>query len=232
MDGLSSLTLSAYADGRRMCRISAELKDLKDNERGLRSLSFVFTEQELEQFAAYEAALSDITHQLRIWGDSCLFFDFGLPVYGRGVAEVPYYSATIPRFVRRILLRCARRLWTRASEGGAEGRLVLDERRLRCWSGRYGTGTGQVVVAANEPTRDQLTRRLLEPATNLHLCIRQLKQIARNTTCAHFQTGTLELSKDWDGFFFRILSPRRRVTLVGGVVDHGRGNGPSWSIHT
>jgi hypothetical protein len=220
MDGFTNFRLVFYCRGKdRVCRLHADLPE----GPGLSYLFFVMYECELEQFASPSCLLSDGYHKLEVWGDSCRFFDLELPGQKHGVAPIRYYSATIPVFVRKLILRMARRVWARESE--EETTIPLGPERVARWLRLYGLGKGTVDLTMTDETREFLEQKLSEPGSNLGERIEQLKTIARNGTRALFESTTVRLCKDWDGFTFSTPG------LFGGIVNHGRER-PDWSIHT
>jgi hypothetical protein len=131
-------------------------------------------------------------HKLDIWGDSCRFFDLELPSQRHGVASIRYYSATIPRFVRKLILRMARRLWARCGVD-QENAILLNPDRVARWQRLYGLGKGNADVIMTDDTREFLEEKLSELGSNLG-----------------------ERLEDWDGFTFLLPG------LFGGIVNHGR----------
>ena len=221
METFVNFRMSLYArDSHRVCRLHADLP----KGDGLQYVSFVMYESELEQFASPVCALSDGCLRLDVWGDLCRFYDLQFPSEKKhGVAQVRYCTATIPLFVRKLMLRIARRAW--AYRGEQETTVCLSQERVARWKRLYGVGSGNVRVVMSEETRAFLEVKLKEPSSNLGERLEQVKTIARNNTRAFFETSMVQLSKDWDGFFFSVPG------LHGGIINHGHGP-QNWSIHT
>lgn len=227
----NGIRFSAWNDsGRKMCCISGNIEGSK-----LSYISFYFTHDEFREFANGRESFSDIAHNLRTYGEHCMFFDLPDFVSTHGVAQLPYIRLTIPYFIRNVLLRWAERRWkddaSRDYYKPREEILITPERASR-WLKLYGQAKGNVRLDMDDLTRNFLEEKLSEPNSNLRENIDRLVSIARNSTYKFYQTGIVRLSKDWNGFFFNILTPRGLSSLNGGVINHGTKDEPRWSIHT
>lgn len=199
MENFNNFRIVLYTrDRHRICRLHADLP----HGKGLDYIFFVLYERELEQFASASCLLSDGYHKLEVWGDLCRFFDLDLPSQVKhGIAPISYYSASIPRFVRRLILRIAQGVWARATN--EETTVELSADRVARWPGLYGVGSGAVEVVMNDDTRAFLDEKLGEPGSNLCEKVEQIKPLratapahsSRRASCACRRTGTASSSR-------------------------------------
>lgn len=233
MHQLSNIKFSMWTDGRRqMCSIEAAIPDKLQNN-GLRYISFYMTAEEFESVCNYgPVMISDVGHKLECFGDGVMFFDMERPTDTCGQGSFRYYNATFPVFIRKMLLRVARRVWKNGPQDETRTVLNIDPVRFVRWNKLYSCGSGRVELLQDDISRNYLEERLSENKTNLRENVDRLLLIAKNGTNRFWQTGKVRLSKDWDGFNFNILTPKGKSSLHGGVVDHGKNGKPAWSIHT
>jgi len=140
------------------------------------------------------------------------FYDIPYVSGTEGKVEVYYHRECIPHFMRK----AADRILKRKQE------CEFSDADIKRFERRYTIGSGIAKLEISDP---EFFRECAKDQTFLR-CQRQLVRIARNTTCRYWQKATIRLSKDWDGWFFQLPG------LHGGVINHGRGGKPDWSIHT
>lgn len=229
MNKLINFSFSAWRDGnRRACCIEADVPNSK-----IHRISFYMGADEFRAFCKGTAeSFNDIQHNMRSYfGDHCTFYDMEFLTSEHGVMQVPYVNVSIPRFVRKALLRWAERRWK--EETHMERPVIkISQERAERWIRLYGQGTGKIEIKMDETTKNFLNEKLVEPdAESLQNMICRIESIARNNTNTFFETGIVRLWKDWDGFNFAVEKNKRRF-LYGGIVNHGRDGKPDWSIHT
>lgn len=211
-------------------------------QAGINFLSFYMAETEFNGlFTGKLGACNDIGHNLRASGEHWTFFDLEFPRETRGVAQVPYVVVNFPHYVQKILHRAVRLALCqcdRDPEPERENRVVIEipwSVRER-WMRRYGNSKGQVQIDVS-PSASEFLRECATKAADLNdttfvRCMEHLDAIARNTTYKSDEVGVVKLSKDMDGFYFEIYTPKGRRTLNGGVINHGRDGKVDWSLHT
>ena len=202
------------------------------SEVGIQYLSFFMT---LDEFVGLmEGRISgcnDIGHNVRAFGDSFTFFDMEFSREQRGVLRVPFVTIQIPRYVRRILLRAVRSTLRKCDPDGDRLRVELPLPLRERWARQYGCGTGKVEVDVGG-SGAFFSECSAKGGETFSRSVEHLKQIALNGTARHTDLGKVHVSKDWDGFYFRIMSPSGRCTMNGGIINHGKGGEQSWSLHT
>lgn len=226
---LSKIKFSMWTDGKSpMCSITA---DIPDND-GLRYLTFYMTAGEFETICDYgNIMVSDLAHKLEAYHDVLKFYDMEWPSEKSGSTQVKFYNADFPVFTRKMLLKIAKRVWFNGPQDGTRTELCINPKRFERWSKLYSQASGNVKLVMDDVSKNYFEERLSEPDNNLRENVDRLLTIAKNGTRRFWHTGKVLLSKDWDGFYFRIIGPNGNCTLNGGVVDHGE-KGSKWSIHT
>lgn len=183
---------------------------------------FVLTGSELERWLNWRMeSFKDGYHSMDCVGDICRFYDLEFPNTPSGTIQVKYHAVVIPYHVRKMMLRYARLVWVHLKASKQYCHEVDVTARASKWVKLYGCGTGQVKLKMDvtcPPSAETQVDRLMS--------------IARNTTSAYYQTATLDLSKDGNGFYFQVRTPRGRCSMVGGLINHGTQENPDWSIHT
>ena len=244
MNTLKDFSITIYSDNDSYNRvrdmISFDIKCNETDEPGLKSMWFFFSREEFESLVNGKSnSAIDGYHSLRAFGDLWTFYDMEWPRESKGVMKVPYFSIAFPQFIQELILKAAKRIWAlyhQAFEMDPEGRfdrfrLDLPQAMRDRWVRLYGRGKGKVVLEV-EP---QVKERFDEHMTNeqFRQQIDYLKQVAQNMTIAFFETSKVVIQKDWDGYYFKEISPSGKVITVGGVVNHAREPGKfDWSTHT
>jgi hypothetical protein len=176
------------------------------------------------------------------FGYAILFYNVGSitgSTKGQGKAEVEFYKMEIPHFVQRVLLRYL--TWITKPLGfgcdHVHDQLVIKlskERRER-WLRLYGAAKGKLEFkVCGDVTETFLAKCLAEDPDGkgrLAQNVEHVKQIALNSTQAFWETATLKLAKDWDGFYWEAYRPSGARIMNGGIINHGKDK-PDWSIHT
>ena len=212
-----------------------------DNVPGLRYVSFFIHESELSKFSnpAWTETLEDVTHRMNISGDRVMFYDLELPMHWEGQMTIPYLAVHWPTAARKVLARMAKTIWRRLKANwNPEGdnynlprvRFSFTAQQAERLETRYGHGTGKVDFQISENVRERYAEDLKNG--NFAERVEWLAQITRNTTSAHWQIGTLYISRDADGYYFSTVTPWKKRSMHGGVINHGRDGKPDWSIHT
>lgn len=224
------LTVFRRESGEEMVAFNAS-KPTVPEDGGLSYLSFYMTGEEFTGLLTGKInAVNDLGHNVRRSGELYTFFDLDFPSRSAGVMKVPYANVQIAHYTARILVRAVRLAWRKAEPGGERIRIELPYHVRGRWALRYGQGTGKVEV-------DHGDRAFYDECgaiggESFERCMANLRAIAQNQTYRATDTAKVVLRKDWDGFYFRILSPRGQCVLNGGVINHGRDGAPSWSTHT
>jgi len=201
-------------------------------------VSFYFTHKELVSlFNRDRDIVTDLAHTCRSYGEILTFYDMPLEASPNGHCNVPYVNVAIPRYVQRVLLRAISRVLARCVPGGERFLFDIPLARRESWAKAYGQATGFVSVVMDDVTAKEYDTSVLRD-----LCaqrdgrfserIEHLRTIARNSTYSNRETAKIRLSRDGDGFFFQIVTPKGLTTLNGGVINHGTNASPDWSIHT
>jgi len=231
------LTVYKRDNGEGMVALEARepAVEVKSSDDGIRYLSFYMRLQEFEDLMDGKASsLTDISHNVRRMGELYTFYDleFGAP-HTFGAMKAPYVNIMLPHYVTRILRRAVRMTLRHCEPGGERKSVEVSVLNRERWLRQYGQGTGKVEIDVASPEGAAFfTECRTHGGETFTRCIENLKAIARNTTYRHTDVGTVKLSKDWDGFYFRIITPRGSCSLNGGVINHGRDGEHSWSTHT
>lgn len=244
MFSLNEFVFEAWIDGSGPNRMEGRFMISFDRDvsvKGIRRMMFYMGEAELEALErnTFSHTLEDVIHRLNISGDRLTFYDFEIPLrHAEGTMEVPYLSVHFPVMARRIVARVVRRIWNNLRANLTPEnrydiprvRFSLTPQQAERLSCNYGCGTGDVNVLVREDTRERYALDLQNESFRQR--IDQLKAGCRNSTQAKWQRSELSLSRDWDGYFFVDRSPKGRERMHGGIINHGRGQEPDWSIHT
>lgn len=216
-----------------------------DDVKGLRYVSFIMYEKELQEFAArqWNNTMEDGYHRLNISGDRVMFYNLELPNAWEGEMTMPYLAVFWPDTARKALLKMVRNIWAKLkvnwnAEDSYENyklprvRFSFTDEQAERLTTRYGHGTGKVDVQVHESVRERYAADLQDG--NFAERIERLMTIARNTTNAHWQVASVHLFKDADGYYFNILTYWAKRSMNGAVVNHNRDatKAPDWSIHT
>jgi len=239
MDNLKTFAFNVWTDGKwDMCSIRASREE---GAPGLRYIWFVLPRESLESLVSGKTSTAeDGYHKLVIYGDAWTFYDMEYPRDAAGVVQVPYYRAEIPRTFAKVLLRVARWVWRMQRTHGTEetrrdgDKVTLefsDKHRARICR-LYGQGKGGVEWRALPETRERI-EALKREDVGFAERLRNIEQIAKNTTRGFHEAASVSISKDLDGFFWSALNPRGRAVLHGGLVNFAaKSGGHDWSIHT
>lgn len=245
MKNLSNVRMTAYVSGKeKFFRFQASLPE---RHGCMRSIYFVMLEDELKRWTrgGFDLTISDGFHKLQCHGDTCVFYDLEFPNEDQGVANIRYARVSIPTYVRKLMLRVANRLWKEDEKLSADQRYTRQEptisfskERIERWLKLYGEQTGSVEFNMSPETLAFMEKCLAEDnPTEKHMAfqnsLNHIRQIALNTTRAFFQTATVNLYKDLDGFNWSVYTPKKQFIMNGGIVNHSHNpNETSWSIHT
>jgi hypothetical protein len=215
----------------------------------LRSIWFVLEESELQGLSKGTVqSLVDGYHKLEVsWPGSVIFFDMEIPRDDAGVMKIPYLRMNLPKRFWEYLYRIAKFSWAQLRKADQENKneryyysgrrieLIITKEVLARFTSRYGQGLGKIDKQYSERLISELqTRPEKLPQDNpsytrrsLKDCIKQIEQIALNSTRSVYQTARCRISNDMDGYFFQV------PFMHGGIVQHGREpNSDDWSIHT
>lgn len=205
--------------------------DARSSEAGIHYLSFYFTHREFTGVMRGElSGCNDIGHNLRACGEMLTFFDMDFPSSARGVMRVPYVNLHVPFHVRRILLRAVNMTLRRCEPGGERLRVGIPFDLRGRWSKQYGQGTGRVEWDVHgKEFFDECQR---DGGATFKRCMDSLHAVGRNGTFRHTDVARVCLSKDADGFYFRVFDAKGNCRLNGGVINHGRDGAHEWSTHT
>lgn len=210
--------------------------DLKDDDRhnnkvaGLKYLSFFMTYEEFTGlFSGKLGSVNDIGHNVRRNGEMFTFYDLDFSTHTYGNMIVPFVVLDIPFHICSILLKRVDEMLSTCENGGERKDIDLSYEERKQWMDTYGQGKGEITIdISSSSTLEAYTERLMQGSESFYKNVEQLGNIARNTTYKSDDVGVVQLSKDWDGFYFRILTPEGKCTMNGGIVLHG----DTWSIHT
>jgi hypothetical protein len=173
----------------------------------------------------------------------------------RGVAEVPFYAANIPAFVRAWMLRVVRRVWDHPAFVMADRyqrpqvEIEITQERIDKMLRLYGYGKGQVAVdVGGDEGKARMAVFTQDPSFVEKVA--HLEQIARNSTRGFHQTARLHVhpyARDAECWWVA-KTPRGETILSGGLIFHGKhdgfgsGSAPTfavtleptsgWAIHT
>jgi len=227
---LKSFRFEIWSDGSHdMCAIRAEMPE----SAGLTYLWFVMSREEfLGLTSGRMTAAVDCSHHVHALGDTWRFYDLDFPSADAGSFQVKYYNLTFPRFLQRMLVKVARKVWAykRATENSDKQLLEISPARMAKYVRLYGTGSGQVKLDATPETLAQVEKFSEDPKFVERL--EYLKRIARNSTQTFWQTATLYLSADRhddSGLYWTAVRPEGRSIMNGGLVKHRDGE---WGVHT
>ena len=169
---------------------------------GLGYIWFILNQKELQEWARNSyCQFTDGTHRMDTTGDRSMFYDAVVyqPSVARkkfGVCSLPYYSAEIPQFFRKMLLSMGNRIWTGLEEAGRDlsenqrrdqPRVVIsfDQQYRNRITKLYGKGKGRVTIKYNDYRSTQMVKNgktgELVPAPNAAEAVEMsLAESARN----------------------------------------------------
>jgi hypothetical protein len=254
MDRMRNLRLEFRRDGGRDRDCFVYLKaDLPDGHPlrgrtgcGSGGIEFFFHRPDFERFTSCgRDSFTDCYVRLEVCGSEAMFSD-GREIHDcsratreRQIAEVPFFVADIPQFVRTWMGKVARRVWDnptwkRESIEGQPGHyaatsvrpvvMIPDAARAR-FARLYGQGKGRVLVDMDAETQKRLEHVVsiatIRQDATFGESLARVKQIALNSTRGHHQTARVYLRKDFDGFYWVAYTPRGKAIMNGGIVYHG-----------
>lgn len=157
----------------------------------------------------------------------------------QGKVEVEFYCCQIPHFAQRVLLRyfkwLAKPLGFGVARTDREVVIYLSKQRRERWLRLYGCAKGKLEFKlCGDVTENFLAECLAQDPDGkgrLQENVESVKRIALNSTQAFWETATLKLAKDWDGFYWEAYRPSGHRIMNGGIINHGKDR-PDWSIHT
>ena len=209
------------------------------NTAGIRYLSFYFTHEEFTGLLTGKlSGCNDCSHNVRAFGELLTFYDLEFSRETRGRVTVPFVNLHIPHYVGKFLVRAVQHTLAKCVPDGDRITFSIPWATRERWMRLYGQGTGSVVLDVVDgypkidAVRDFYAECEQKGGETFARCVENLKAIGLNSTYRHTDTATVKLSKDLDGWYFRILRPDGRCTLNGGVVNHGRDGKHDWSTHT
>lgn len=233
----TNLRFEIWVDGRDN-RVSIRA-DRPDNAEGLRYIWFLLTEEELDRFSAYTYSdtLEDGVHRMHLCGDVVTFYDFNIPRESFGEMKVPFISMNIPLEVRKLVSRIVRKTWKglRANfeVAGYDSPRVMFEftpAQVKRLLAKYGQGKGGCDFIVDEHIQARFEEHMLNPEFAKN--VERLDAIARNTTRASYQRARVKVFRDSESYYWIAETWKGHRIMNGGLIDHGRGGLPSWSIHT
>lgn len=233
----TNLRFEIWVDGRDN-RVSIR-SDRPDNAEGLRYIWFLLNEEELGRFESYTFSdtLEDGAHRLHLCGDILTFYDFNIPREDAGEMRVPFIKVELPVEVRRLVARIVRRTWKglRANYDAAgynspRVELHFTPEQIDRLLKKYGQGKGACDIIIDECIQERFEEHMLNPEFAKN--VQRLDAIARNTTVAKHQRARVKIFRDSESYYWIAETWKGRRIMNGGLIDHGRGGPPSWSIHT
>jgi hypothetical protein len=218
-------------------RVFLEWEATDQSAPGLRWQSFLLLDGEcLELFRGEKTEFRDIVHNLHVFDESWTFYDLPCPSAARGEMSVPYNRIQVPHRVRHMIASDVSEAIARydqriAAESERDRHRVESEildytEKLGEWSAEYGRGKGSVKLIAECSVRDRLGALKKCGGESFERSWASIEAIARNTTLQRSDVAEIHVNKDWDGFFWRAGG------TVGGLINHGTEEEPSWSVHT
>lgn len=241
MNSLKDFSVVIYSDRDKRDMIAIEGHP-REQTQGLRYISFYLYREEFESIVnGKSSSANDIAHNFRAMGDHWTFYDLDFSREASGIMQVPYLTVNVPKFIQQLILTVAKRIWAmyhKAFDTNPSEAQYLDRVKLEFsqatrdrWVRLYGFGKGKVVLDIDPQVQERFDEHMKNDQFQKR--IEYLKQIALNSTIAFFETGTVKISKDWDGYYWRALNPHGQQRMVGGLVNHSREPGKfDWSIHT
>ena len=256
-------TRAANEKANRDCYAYFKADILGDEGDGISRIDWFFRREDFELFGSGRPfTLKDLYRQCSSYGgDDVLYADM-TEVHDRGrrdrgVAKVPFYAAEIPAFVRKWMLRMARRVWDHPAFVAAdryqrpEVEIPIPEALREKFIRLYGYGKGQVEVELGDNVESE-TKRLATFSQDPSFVekLEHVKSIARNSTRGFHQRAFLYVhayERDAECYWVA-KSPKRHTIMNGGLIFHGKhdafgsGSAPTfavtleptdgWSIHT
>ena len=227
-------TVYKRENGEGMVVLDAHNDRDEPRREGINYLSFYFTHKEFtDLFEGRTSSCNDCGHNVRRVSEIFTFYDMDFPSAPSGVMHIPFVNLTIPAHVQGILLRVVKARLRACQPGGERLDVVLPMAARERWLRRYGQGRGRVELNIPEGHKIFFDACATNDTSGTFArCMDTLNRIAANATWRWTDVATVQLTKDWDGFYFRILRPDGRCTLNGGVINHGRDGKHDWSTHT
>lgn len=273
MDQFINFRVEYWTDGKsRMCALKAELPKKPELCRegyggyqhydGLSSIWFVFHATELKQFATSNySEFQDGVHRLDSTGDLCVFYDAlayndNLTRNKFGVAQVAYYAATIPMFVRKLIEQYGLRIWKRQEEEirntpederwkvlGQKHEISFSAETCARMTRLYGQGKGRVELDFASHNESKCRNALEQELSNSQFKdkLDAVRRIALNSTRGFHQTAQVRISIDSEdrqtgrvyGYYWVARNPQGNSIMNGAILDHSKNLGKTdWSVHT
>ncbi len=234
MNTLKSMHIEVWSDnGRGMLSIRGDAHE--SAKPGLSYLWFLMFEREFRDIVSGRmTSAQDGYHKLDTMGDRWTFFDMQVPVRSHGEMTIPYINLEVPLFVQQTLLRMCERIWSAGSGiKGATQKVTIHltlQMRNR-WIRKYGQGKGSVRWVVDADTQTRIDAHKSD--AKFTSCIQHIEQIARNRTEGWFDTASVHMGKDLDGYWWSCVSPNGNRVMTGGLVNHSRDESTfDWSLHT
>lgn len=195
----------------------------------------IFTLEELTRLTTKGGVVLDSSHHCeQVFGAAWFFYDIACPTQTAGKTEVRFLTITVPHPIQRVLVRYFRLVGQSIPNSDAPTKVIeISQGRRERWCQQYGRGTGKLEIKTDERSQEFLAKCKAEDKSGeLAQYVQQVEGIARGTTIAFFETAVLRFHKDWDGFYWEAVTPAGRVSMNGGIINHGKDGEPRWSIHT
>lgn len=204
------------------------------SEAGISGLSFYCTEADFVGLLTGKIdSLTDGYHGVRRFCEDYTFINMEFPRESRGVAKVPFVRLNIPHQVARVLVRAVRMTLKGCVPDADRKKIEIPLATRERWMRQYGQATGKVRFEIPEDQHAYYTRCAVTGGESFANCIDNLERYACNSTWRHTDTSVVRLSKDRNGWYFCIFTPKGNRTLNGGVINHGAAEGDqNWSTHT
>jgi len=204
------------------------------SKKGLEYINFVFTYEEFVGFFGGKiGAVVDLSHNCKRIGELVMFYDMSFPNENQGLLSVPFANITIPYFVQKMLVKFAEKYHNKLSadydHNTKEIELPLNVRNNLL--SKYGQAKGKFVIECVLPEIEEKFNQVKDNE-NFNKALDNLKRIALNGTYSCYETGKVKLFHDFAGFYFKILDPYDRLTMNGGLINHGKDGKNDWSVHT
>ena len=237
MNDIKSIRWECWIDGSR--NVSWLHIDREEGCQGLQRISFIFSEEELHNLAQGKLqSVSDLSHHLSVFGDSCTFYNMEFPRSDSGQMTIPYFRLSLHRVFWRYLERIARFIWaqSRLAEKEREKDRYYSQQRVEIeipletlvrFQETYGTGKGNLIFNFSDKFVEAYCY-----SDGLKEKLEMLKDIARNYTQSKWGTAMLIVSNDGNGYYWSCWDNFGRRGLNGGLINHGQDEQESWSIHT
>lgn len=226
MKEFERITLEIWADNgiRFGLRFTAEDCD--------KSCSFYGSLVELKDWLERGGVLADLTYQANAMMDHVAFYRLE-NLWGARTPEISgYHVVEFPYELRHklakaleyaaVMVACG--AWR--GEGYERGVTVDLTDTLHAGARYYGIDKGTVQVEYQNEEIEASVLRWRKSCPEFGQRFDQIVQIAKNSTSNSDGVAVATFSYDHAGFFWRAGS------LIGGLINHGDEESPSWSIHT